>query len=163
MFALAKCRLIYMPALRRRQERLRLGYTIGLSIIALGTWILSSEKIIAFALVALAILVFSFFPSTQEARLHRLVASAYQDEEKRKRLSETTLIASPEGLQERSEMGETTFLWDKLDKVIITPTHAFISANRSFIIVIPKKRVSRGNTDDFIQALNGFMSGKKTT
>src|SRR5450759_932428 len=163
MFALSKCRLSYMPALRRRQERLRLGYTVGLSIIALGMWILSSEKIIAFSLAALAVLVFSFFPFIQEARLHRLVLSAYKDEEKRKRLSETSLIASQEGLQERSAMGETLFLWDKLDKVIVTPTHAFISANRSFTIVIPKERVSLGDYDDFIQAINGFMSCKNTT
>jgi len=161
MFALAKCRLSYMPALRRTQERLRMGYTLGLSVFALAAWALLPEKIIAFALAGLAVLAFSIFPSYQETRLRRIVNNAYQDEEKRKRLSKTSLIASADGLQEKSEIGETLFLWDKLDIVIVTPTHAFISVGRSFTIVIPKERMSLGDYDEFIQAMNGYMTENK--
>jgi hypothetical protein len=161
MFALAKCRLSYMPALRQRQERLRMGYTLGLSVLAVLAWALLPDKIIAFALAAVAIVVFSLFPSYQQYRLRQIVTSAYRDEEKRKRLSKTSLTASADGLLEKSAMGNSLFLWNKLDKVVVTPTHAFISVDHSFTIVIPKNRTTLGNYDDFIQAMNSFMTADK--
>jgi hypothetical protein len=161
MFALAKCRLIYMPGLRQRQVRQRVGVTLFISAIALVAWFFFVQTTVAFILAALALLIYSLYPTYQEIRLKQLVSATYRNEKSKKHLSKHVLSAAPDGLTEKSEAREISTSWERLDKVIVTPTHCFISADRSFSIVIPKEHLSLGNYDEFIQALNSFMSAHK--
>jgi hypothetical protein len=141
VLALARFRLQKMPSIRRRMRIRRFGYSVGFAALALGLWLVYGDITIP--------LIFFLSPFYADWRLNSAIARQYQDA-KARGILETTLRATPDGLEQSTILGDSKAKWESIDDVVITPMHTFMSiVSQGWSLVIPEKVVT-GNYQQFV-------------
>lgn len=125
-------------------------YLVGFILVGLGAWLFSGEVALLLAFLSLAVLCVIFYPVFFNWALRRRVTTVYQDPAKQASLASRILRASPEGLEEISDLGEIKVKWDAVNELVITPSHTFISVQGTSAIVIPIQYVDKENYHEFV-------------
>jgi hypothetical protein len=128
----------------------QITYLVGFILLGLGAWLFSGEVVLLLAFLLLAILGFVFYPMFFDWALRRRVTITYDDPAKKASLASRVLRASPDGLEEISDLGEIKVKWEAVNGLVITPSHAFISVQGTSSIVIPIQYVDKGNYQEFV-------------
>ncbi len=145
---------------RRRLRNRWLGYTLGFSLIGFGTYLAFSNPISSLAFCSLAVLAFVAFPFyyrwAVERRMHQIVHERATPSSYARR----TVRATSEGLEQIMDSSESKVKWELVDGIEVTPTHAFVSIDGTFSVVMPKTRLDPSQFQSFLDAVRRY---KKTT
>lgn len=97
------------------------GFVLSSTLIYLGT----------------AVLWFIFYPARYDRRVQRYAEKAIDEESYKKSLGPCELTISESGLHSKSNLGESTFFWSAVDRVLLTDSYCFIFLNGPLGYPIP--------------------------
>jgi len=164
-FALDKTDLITLsrfqadrsPKLHNRLRKRRIAYVVGFLLLALGTYLLSSQTILPLAFAALAAISALLFPVYSRWLVQRRIRQIVQERATPASVAKRKLRATSEGLEEFTEQAEGKIKWSLIDGIEATQTHAFISVDGLYSLMIPRERVSAGDYDKFVQTVRSHI------
>ena len=138
LIALAKYRVSYSPAIRRRYRRSWIGITVGLGLLGILIYILFSLKAPGVYLVAFALFFLVFYPYYYRWLVGRTMRRIVNARLNPNALARRTLRVTPEGLEMVAAGAKLTKSWDKVSGIEVTPAYAFVAIDGEYEIVIPR-------------------------
>ncbi len=143
--------------IRRRFQLRWLGCIFGFGLMGPGTYLAFSSTTLLLAFGSLAVLSGIIYPFyfrwAGERRIHQIVRERATPSTFTKR----KLLATPEGLEQVMENSESKVNWKLVDEIAITDSHAFISIDGDFSIVIPKRRLGESQFHDFLDIIRQYV------
>src|SRR3990170_4553364 len=117
LVALALHQAATSPAVRRRLTRTHLGYAIGLSLMAVGVYVMVQNEVLSIGFAALATLALLAYPSFFRLRLHRSLPGLVRQRATASTYSPRKLRASPDGLEQITDEAQSKVGWRLVDAV----------------------------------------------
>src|ERR1700730_220916 len=115
--ALAHYRFQHNAVLKRRILMQRLGLPTGLTLLALGLWLLERDAAILVIFLTIAIICFFGFPFYLDKRIRNAVSRRYRDATNGGVVPSEKLRATDAGLELKSNVGETKVKWEAIDDI----------------------------------------------
>ncbi|MBN1314562.1 MAG: YcxB family protein [Anaerolineales bacterium] len=141
--------------IRKRIIKLRIWYTIGFLLLAVGCWIMEGELVFPIFILGLGLFMIVFTPALQRRRL-RLGFERLNQEHLRSDLdSRQKLLVTEKGLRVKSAIGESDYNWSAVTKVEATSSHIFIFLLGS-LIVVPSRALPDGHNAILLDTIQRF-------
>jgi len=147
---LARFQVNRSPVARRRFRVRWFGYTLGFSLLGLGAYLAFSNAILLLSFGSLAVLSFVIYPLYYRWMMEKSIQRVVHRQATPSSFAERTLRATPEGLEQIQVGSESKVSWKLVDDVQVIPTHAFISVDGAFSVVIPRMRLEEAQFDAFL-------------
>ncbi len=156
LVTLARFQINRSPIVRRRFYIRWFGYILGFSLFGLGTYLAFSSTVLLLSFGSLAVLSFVAYPFyfrwAVERRIHQIVHERATPSSFAKRI----LRATPGGLEQVMETSESNVKWELVNEIEVTPTHAFISIDGTFSVVIPRLRLGESQFHGFLDTIRQY-------
>jgi hypothetical protein len=156
LHALVQHQIQRSPLVPRRINRLKLGYTIGFALLALGTFIYPPDRPLSPLFATLAVLAFFLHPSIARRRLKASVPRLVRQRMTESSLGHRRLKALPDGLQKVSPNSQSKVTWALVGPPETTQTHVFIPIDGVYSVVIPTSAVSGEALHGFLEAVSNY-------
>ena len=159
LVALARHQAATSPAVRRRLTRTHLGYAIGLSLMAVGVYVMVQNEVLSIGFAALATLALLASPSFFRWRLHQALPSLVRQKATPSSYAARKLRALPDGLEEITDESQSKVGWAMVNALHETADYAYISVDGTYSVVIPRDRISSATYEDFMDAVRDYRGG----
>jgi hypothetical protein len=142
----------------RRRFRIRwLGYILGFGLSGLGMYLAFSSTELLLMFGSLAVLSLVAYPFYHRWAVERRVPKIVHERATPSSYAKRTLRATPEGLEQILESSESKVKWELVNGIEVTPTHAFISIEGTFSVVIPRMRLGESQFHSLLDAMRRYM------
>ena len=156
LVALANYQVRQSPLVPQRVRRKRIAYALSFGLVSVGTYLSFPDTPfpIAFALLALlSLLLYAPLARRQlQATIPRLVRARMTASS----LGWRRLRALPDGLEQESPTAQSKVIWSVVGPLERTATHAFVSIDGVYSVVIPVERVTMGDLTSFGETMAQF-------
>jgi len=160
LVALARFQVNRSPIVRRRFYIQRFGYVLGFILLGLGTYLAFSSTILLLSFGSLAALSFVVYPFYFRWAGERRIRQIVRERATPSSLAKRILRATPEGLEQIMGTSESKVKWELVNGIEVTPTHAFVSIDGTFSVVIPRLRLGASQFQSFLDTMRQYT---KTT
>jgi hypothetical protein len=157
LIALARFQVDRSPTVRRRFYIQWLGYVLGFILLGLGTYLAFSSTILLFSFGSLAVVSFVVYPFYFRWAGERRIRQIVHERVTPSSLAKRVLRATPEGLEQIMGTSESKVKWELVNGIEVIPTHAFISIDGTFSIVIPRLRLGESQFQGFLDTIRQHM------
>lgn len=151
------------PVVRKR--RLTSVISFGVIFIALGLlrWQLENSIVPLVYFVVFAIVFTTWYWHASRKVKPKRVAKLYAKERNRGMFCQHELEILPDGLLERTPVGEQKTQFQGIDRIESTATHSFVFIGTFLAHVVPHAKVTEGDVDSFIATLKEKWSAQSGT
>jgi hypothetical protein len=156
LIALARHQVAISPVVQQRIQRTHLGYVIGLSLLAVGTYFVLPNPRISIAFAAIASIALLAYPYFARWRLHRSLASLVRRKATASSYAPRRLRALPDGLEQVTDDTRSKVGWRTVDAVFETAKYTYLSIEGAYSIVIPRDRVPEIDYANFMDAVREY-------
>ncbi len=140
-----------VPAMRRSAFWVKWRLTFPLCVIIMGMGVYYSDPRIAVA----GVLFFALTHVRFNRRIRRHLMKQAIEGSSKEILGMAEVEIKPDGLISRSLHIETKIDWEKIDRIEVDGERTYIFLGERRAIVLPRKSVTEGDCDAFIQMVNG--------
>jgi hypothetical protein len=162
LIALARFQVSHSAVPRQRYLIRRFGYLIGFSLLSLGSYFALNNPLLSIVFGVLAVFIFAFYPSYFRWALEKNIRRVVQQRATSGTFSRQVLRITPDSLDQVNANSESKVKWNLVDDIVVTPTHAFISLDGTFSVVIPKARLGEELFAAFLDALHQYRDSALT-
>jgi hypothetical protein len=153
------------------QQTITKWVAIGVSVILISmgalALVIRDNEVLALCTLLVGIIasaVFAFrLPFYFRQKIERSTRSAYSSEKNQKALGLRELELTETSLISRGSFDEGSVKVESIRNVITTDGYAFIYTSSSTAFVLPQQRVSRGEYDEFVQAVQQVVAKRATS
>ena len=154
--ALVEHQIRKSPLVSRRIVRLRMGYTLGFALCALGTYLTFQDRIVSYVSAVLALLSLIFYAPIARRRIQASIPRLVRVRMRESSLGLRRLRALPDGLEQTSPTSQSKVKWSIVGPVESREMHAFIPIDGVYTIVIPMPAVPPRDLAAFIQEVGVY-------
>jgi hypothetical protein len=158
LIALANYQAENSPIVRKRLKVKRIGYLIGFSFLAAGTYITSFPAVIPVSFAVLGILGFILYPLYAKWSTHRNIPRLVRSRMRPSSIGIHKLKATTDGLEQISDAGTSKVKWNIVDNVIENSDHTFISIEENLAIIIPRFKIKKSSYEEFMNVFRHYQS-----
>lgn len=157
LIALAHYQISQSPLVPRRIRQKRIAYAFGFGLLALATSLAFPDPTFSIVFALMSVLALLVYEPFAKRRLHAAIPGLVRARMTPASLGPRHLRALPDGLEEESPQARTRVKWASVGPIEDTPTHAFVSVDGVYALVIPVDRVTAGDLASFLQSVAKFQ------
>ena len=157
LHALAQYQVRMSPLVPQRIRQLRIAYALGLGLLALGASLRFPDTIFPITFAMLSVLCLLLYEPFATRRLRVRIAHLVQERMNPSSVGPRHLRALPDGLEEETPQARTRVKWSVVGPMEETPTHAFISVNGAYSLVIPLDGLAAVDLENFRAAMASYQ------
>lgn len=156
LIALARHQIAISPAVQRRLQRMHLGYVIGFSLLAVGTYFVLPNELVSIAFAAFASVALLAYPYFSRWRLQRSLPPVVRRKATAASYATRRLRAMPDGLEQITDEANSKVGWRTVDAVFETDRYTYLSIDGTYSVVIPRDRVPALDYASFMDAVREY-------